>query len=431
MHNVSCQSGIPPTQLQWLSSNHIMRLPEQWLFQGALSFVAAMLAAAAMVVLCHIVGTAWLEPYDLVLGALVIVLGLVLAIATRNPRWLSHPLFLIATAFLCVNHHVSWSSQCLVLSASLGILVYCYGSYWIHFCTPAPQWRCQLATAAAISIVLTATLFLSGWTVPRIAIVTLPVAALFTPSPNGLRTSRWRVIFHSICLWGTYKGRLFFGSQKYSCGPLSHRRALTAFASALVAVVLAGWPDSPFSTSFLSVPSHCASVTPQLDSVTGALGHLYCACATSGPPVLALAVLSVVAVHLVTIALVIPILMEAAACRDQVMSLPTNTTLLVPGETVPLLTGPNSDYRDRNDAHPPHMPMPPAITYDEGSSPNATNADTTSVYVSPIVGKMATPGDGSIIVLDLKADSFELFAILRKAVSRQTPWFTGPSSPNA
>jgi hypothetical protein len=396
------------------------------LAEVARTLITAIAVAVGAVLLYRLAGPSWLEPYDLLFAGLVILAAFIHTLVKGLQGWVCHPLVLLAILLLCLNARIPWIVQCLLLSASMGAFVYFFGSHWAHVCTAVArslrlQWQRQLGAIAALGALLIAGLLLSDWLILKIAIVTLPVAALLTPGPKGLGTSRWQVIRDSLLSWITYEARPLPGLLQSPAGPVAYRRAMTVFAAVMTAIVLTRWDGSPLPALFRCAIEQHQSITQQLDS-NGAdiferirYGLLPWAIA-----VVVTGSLPVVIPCLLAIALATPILMEAAANRDQAKSVKGTQTLLADIRTSPDPREKDSIYLGRVVADGSPVLVPRKVFGEHAHVLGDTGSGKTALFLCPIMEQLATRGDCSVIVLDLKADTLELLATLQAAA--ETVW---------
>ena len=204
-------------------------------------------------------------------------MGFGLGIATGQVRWLLQPLFLAGVALLCLNPRIPWSLQIVLASIMIGVLVYSFGRHWSVVCTGTPlprsnaeplrlDWQRQLFVMAGIAGLLTGSVLWSGALILKFAVLTLPLAAAVARRPNGLRSSRWRVVFDSFVSWFTFDPRPFPGLLQSPVAPASHRVGLAALVAVLAAVMLVRWADSPLPPLFQWVLAEHQSVAEQLDA---------------------------------------------------------------------------------------------------------------------------------------------------------------------
>jgi hypothetical protein len=433
MRDVYYQPVGNPLQLDRLPSTRpeMEMLPPELPFGDRLSQVARTLALAAaaafgILVLCCL-GTSWIEPYDLIFAGVITAVVFAVVLITCQWRWILHPLFLAAAAVLCVNQRIPWTAQCLILSAAIGILAYCYGQHWAHVCTAVPTaravarvlrpgWQFQLVIMAAIGALVTGAMLLSGWTLLKIALLTLPVVAFFSPPPEALRTSRWRAVLNSLASWITYDAQPFPGLLQSPVGPAHHRRALTIFAAAMAAVVLIRWEGSPLPTLLQFVQSQHESITQQL-AASGASNfeRLRYGLLTCGVIILLVTSLPVLLPHVFAISLAMPTLMDASANRDQANATKGTETILADVRTSPDPTERDSVYLGRVVADGSPVLVPRDVFREHAHALGDSGAGKTSLFLCPLIEQLVRLGDCSVIVLDLKADTLELLAALRAA----------------
>ena len=145
MRNVYYQSVGNPLQLDRLPATRPeteMPPPHMALStklrQLAASLASLVAAVLLALVVCYPPTLGWLDPYDLIFAGPVVTVGFGLWIATRQVRWLLHPLFLAGVSLLCLNPHIPWSLKVALVSITVGVLVYSFGRHWSVVCTGTP-----------------------------------------------------------------------------------------------------------------------------------------------------------------------------------------------------------------------------------------------------------------------------------------------------
>ena len=441
MRNVYYQSVGNPLQLDRLPATRpeTEMLPPRVPLGSQLRRLAVSLSyiAAAVLVtflLCWPPGLVWLEPYDLLFAGPVVAIGLGVGIATGQVRWLLQPLFLAGVAFLCLNPDIPWSLQVVLASIMVGVLVYSFGRHWSVVCTGTPlprsnaeplrlDWQRQLFVMAGIAALLTGAVLWSGALILKFAVLTLPLAAAAVRRPDGLRSSRWRVVFDSLVSWFTFDPRPLPGLLRSPVGPASHRVSLAALVAVLAAVMLVRWADSPLPRLHQWTLAEHQSVAQQLDTRgASSFEHSRYGGVIWGPAFIALILLPVTLPWAIAISLTIPVLLEAAAQREQANSANNVETMLADLRRSPDLTERNSLYLGRvvEDGSP--VLVPRTVFQEHAHGLGDSGSGKTSLFLCPLIEQLVMSGNCSVIVLDLKADSLELLATLQasaEAVRRE------------
>ena len=435
MRDTYYQSVGNPLQLDRLPATRpeTEMLPPALTLAACLSQVATTLAAAAATALVILVfyrspGVTWLEPYDLIFALPVVLGGLGFWAITAQVRWLLHPLFLVGVALLCLNHRTPWGVQVIAVSCALGLLVYSFGRHWTILCTgnPTPRstaeslrfrWQLQLCAIAGLAAALTGAMLWSGALLFKLAVITLPLAAILVPGPAGLRAARWRVVVESLVSWITYRAQALPGLLQSPVGSTSHRCGLTVCAAVLAAAVLIRWTDSPIPRLIDLACQQHLSVTEQLDArEAGSFERLRYASLTWGLAFIAIASLPVVLPLTLAMAFNMPLLLEAAEQRDQARSAKGEVaTTLADLRRSPDPTERESVYLGRVVADGSPVLVPRSVFREHAHGLGDSGAGKTSLFLCPIIEQLVMQGDCSVVVLDLKADTLELLATLQAA----------------
>lgn len=415
-------------------------LPPSSPLQACITHAATTLATAAAVALAVLVfyrspGLTWLEPYDLVFAIPVVAGGLCFWSITAQAHWLLHPLFLLGVVLLLLNHHVAWGYQVLIASCAVSLLVYSFGRHWTVVCTanPTPRstadslrthWRLQLIAIAGLAGVLTGATLWSDIVIFKLALITLPVAAALAPAPTALRSDRWRVILESLLSWTTYQPLPLPGLLQSPVGPALHRRGLIVFAAVLAAAILVRWTGSPIPRVIEVAHSQHLAVTQQLDARgAGTFERLRYASLTWGLALLATASLPIVLPLAMVVSFNLPLLLEAAAQRDQARSAGNNTaTTLADLRRSTDRTERESIYLGRvvEDGSP--VLVPRAVFCEHAHVLGDSGSGKTNKFLCPVTEQLALVGDCSIVVVDLKSDTREILGTLlavQEAVRRE------------
>ena len=415
-------------------------LPPSASLRACLAHVATTLATAGAAALAVLIfyrspGVTWLEPYDLVFAIPVVVGGFCFWSFTGEGRWLIHPLFLAGVAILFLNHRVAWGYQILAASCAVSLLVYSFGRHWTVVCTanPTPRstadalrthWRLQLLATAALAGALTGIMLWSGIVLFKLALITLPFAAALAPAPAGLRSARWRVILESLLSWAAYQPSPLPGLLQSPVGPALHRRGLIVFAAVLAAAILVRWTGSPIPRVIEVARSQHLALDQQLDARgAGTFERVRYASLTWGAALLAIASLPIVLPLTMAVSFNLPLLLDAAAQRDQAQSTGNGVaTTLADLRRSPDRTERESVYLGRvvEDSSP--VLIPRDVFREHAHVLGDSGSGKTSKFLCPVTEQLAMVGDCSIVAVDLKSDTREILGTLlavQEAVRRE------------
>ena len=432
MRGVYYQSVGNPLQVDRLPDSRpaIEMLPpeeagqrEEKLYQLAVSLSLAAAGAVTMLVLYRPAGWSALEPYDLLICGPIVAALASMAIVKRQVSWLLQPAFLVSLVFLCANQRMPWTLQVLVASLAVGLLSYCFGAHCSHVQTASPVplirayelrsgWHRQLLIMATIGGVLTGMTLASGWLLMRMALVTLPIAAMAVPKPPGLRATRARVLWHGLMSWYTYDAPPVPSLLQSPVGSVQQRRSLPIFAAVLATIVMTRYADSPFTglmelgeTPGVQAVMHGQDRFEQLKY--GVLGW--------STIFIAMVTLPVVLPWMLASCLAMPILLEAAAERDRAPDGSDVSAVIKDVRRSPDLVERQSIYMGRVVRDGSSVLIPRTVFREHAHGLGDSGSGKTSLFLCPLIEQMVMWGDCSVIVLDLKADTLELLATLRSA----------------
>ena len=397
------------------------------LSEVAAIFLTAAAAAITALVMYRCPGLPWLEPYDLIFASPTVVVGLGVCFITRHVRWFLHPLLLVAILLIFVNHRMPWGLQVVVISGTMGLLVYVFGRHWSTVCTANPTPRAtaelfrtqsqqQLFVLAGIASVLTGAVLWTDAAVLKLAVVTLPLAALAVRRPAGLRSARWRVVFDSLTSWIMYHARPLPGLLQSPVGPAGHRRGLMIFATVLTTVVLLRWPDSPLPRLIDMAWKQHQSVTQQLDARrAGIFERLRYGGLTWGLAFIAIVSLPVLLPWALTIPLTMPVLLEAAAERDRAKSSNSIEVMLTDLRRSPDLTERHSIYMGRVVADGSPVLVPRDVFREHAHGLGDAGAGKTSLFLCPLIEQLVMARTGKDRQVPLEAN----LVVIRELVLRK------------
>lgn len=384
-----------------------------------LGWALALMAAASTITLFlyRAGGIAWLEPFDLLFCWPTLLGGLVFAIYAKRIAVLLHPVVLAAFLLACMNHQTPMLLQTGMISAFSGMLAYVFGRHWTVIATASPMPReaaaafrsrsqLQLLVIALLQAGLVAWLLLSRSIFPRIALTMLPLAALAMPPPARLVTSRYKLLGESLLSWFTHEARSLPGLVQTPIGPMHHRIGLMVVACVLTAVGFirhASEPNQEVFALWVASPS-----SEPLHPGYGLLLGILTAAWIVGAPILAALTLSVSAP--------MPVLLEAGAERDAHSAQGGGVEAVLDNiRTSPDRTERASLFQGQvvEDGSP--VLIPRLIYTEHAHGLGDSGVGKTSLFLCPTIEQLASFGDCSLIVLDLKADSLELLASLQAA----------------
>lgn len=419
---------LPKTQpeLKFLSPN--LKLPVMAAQIATSLAVAAGFGLAAMI-LHHAEGVTWLEPFDLLFAIPVIIAGIVIAASSRQIRWLLHPIFLAGIGILCLNHRTPWPIHVALASGIFALMVYAIGCHWNALCTANPmpyaigqsvrreQHRQLLMVTGFAAVLIAITLSFDSpfltW-----AVMAAPLTIAIAPFSKNLRRSRWRVACDVLASWFTYDAQSLPGLLTSPVGPSVHRRALTILASVLTAITFMRWADSPVPQVINITRQQHELVMAELNAEkAGAFEQLRYGGLTWGLAFIAIVSLPVVVPMVLATSFAMPVMLDTEMEREEAKR-DTNSVATVIKD---LRRSPDAIERDsvflgRVVADGSPVLVPRSVFRQHAHGLGDSGGGKTSLFLCPVIEQLASNGDCSVIVLDLKADSLELLASQQNAV---------------
>jgi hypothetical protein len=284
---------------------------------------------AVVLLIYRVPGFAWFDPYDLLIAVPVILTGLSIGVFTRKLEHVHHPFVLLAVGVVCLNHRLPWALQVLMLAVGSGLLVYQFGRHGVAMITARPMRREPAAAARAAaadtllilagltSVVVAAALWFS-LKILILAALTLPIAVLCSPAPEGMRVRRWKLWLLSLKSWYSYAPQNLPGLMQSLAGSLLHRVSILLLAAELTGIALVSWEGSPLPRVFAIGAEHHATVNAQLDAAdAGPIERVKHGAVTWFTTFAAMAALPVVIPIFLAMAMVTPVLCEAAAAASK------------------------------------------------------------------------------------------------------------------
>lgn len=419
---------LPETQPELKFLSPAPKLPVM-AAQIATSLAIAVGFGLAAMIFHHATGVTWLEPYDLIFAIPAIVAGLAIAASTGNIRWLLHPVFLAGIGLLCLNHRTPWMVHIAMASGILALMVYAIGCHWISVRTANPMPRLagqsvrreqhrQLLIVAGFAAVVTAMTLYCDSPILKLAIIALPLSVAIAPFSKELRTSRWRVARDVLASWFTYDAQQLPGLLKSPVGPIAHRQALVILASVLTAITFMRWADSPVPQVIDITRQQHEAVMAELNAEkAGAFEQLRYGGLTWGLAFITIASLPVIVPVVLATSFAMPVLLDTEIEREKA----TKETNSVATVIEDLRRSPDAIERDsvflgRVVADGSPVLVPREVFGQHAHGLGDSGGGKTSLFLCPIIEQLASKGDCSVIVLDLKADSLELLASQQSAV---------------
>jgi hypothetical protein len=413
---------LPPTQPE---TEFLAPLPKSSTIASqilALLGLAAGVAFVAMIV-SWTAATVWLEPYDLIFGVSSVIAGLVASVFTKQLQWLLHPIVLAGVGVLCLNYQTPWIVHVAVASGTMGVLVYAIGRHGIAVCLASPVPRetresvrdrlyAQLLMMSLLAALLTAMTLWFNSIVFKLALITLPLSVFVASHPIGAHSNRWHELLQCLASWFTYDARPLPGLLQSPAGPLTNRLAITIFAAAMTAVILVRWSDSPIPQITDIAWEHHQSTSNELNArAAGKFEHLRYSFLNWGLAFAAIASFPVVIPLALATSFATPMVLEAAEQRDTATS-KTNSiaSVIADLQRSPDLTERNSIFLGRVVADGSPVLVPRKVFQEHAHVLGDSGAGKTSLFLCPIIEQLASQGECSIIVIDLKSDTNELLA---------------------
>ena len=419
---------LPKTQpaMNFLSPN--LKLPVMAAQVATSLAVAAGFGLAAMI-LHHAIGVTWLEPFDLLFAIPVIIAGIVIAVFAKQIRWLLHPVFLAGIGILCLNHRTPWLIHVASASGIFALMVYAIGCHWnaVRTANPMPfttgqsvrreQHRQLLLVAGFAAFVIAISLSLDSpflaW-----AVMAAPLTVAIAPFSKNLRRSRWRVACDALASWFTYDAQSIPGLLKSPVGPSTHRRALTILATVLTAITFMRWADSPVPQVINITRQQHEMVMTELNAQhAGPFEQLRYGGLTWGLAFIAVASLPVVVPMVLATSFAMPVMLDTEMEREKAKG-DTNgvATVIKDLRRSPDMVERDSVYLGRVVADGSPVLVPRSVFRQHAHGLGDSGGGKTSLFLCPIIEQLASNGDCSVIVLDLKADSLELLASQQSAI---------------
>ncbi len=419
---------LPSTQpaTQFLPPS--LKLPDLLATVGV-SFMLITVVATTALMLFHLQpnGIGWLEPFDLVLAWPVTLGGIVAWLITSRLKWIGNPIFLAAVVLVCLNRRTPWHFEVAIIAFIAGVWVYSFGCHWTIISTASPvprdaaedfrhRAKRQLIMLACLAAGLIVVKLLNESTLPRLAAITLPIAAVAIPLPTGARRGRCKLICQSVASWLTHDPAPLPGLTQSPAGPVTNRLALLIAAVVLASALLVRWPGSPLPGAIHASRTHRERIGQQLRA-RGAgsferfrhdvFGFCVMFLGVSLAPVVAALGAAVVST--------MPVLLEAAALRDRSQATSSTATLLADVRRSPDLIERRSIFLGRVVADGSPVYVPREVFREHAHGLGDSGSGKTSLFLCPIIEQFVRTGDCSVIVLDLKADTLELLATMQAA----------------
>lgn len=392
------------------------------------------MAAAAMVALLMLrpSGIDWLEPFDLAYALPVLLMGIGHAWHTQRLASLLHPAVLCALVLVAASEHTPWPIQAGLFSAVMALLISTLGWHAVEWHTVAPlphdtavalraTSRQQLGVMAlAVSTIVFWTLITDSF-LAKLALLTLPLAVCAMPSPATLITPRTTMIRDTIGSWLTYEAPPLPGLWQSPAGEVRGRIGLWLTASVLAAVVLIRWRASPLPQILQAGHERQALWQQQLAAKgANAFDQARYGLVSGGLTVLSVLALPVLGVIALAVAGAMPVLVDAVARRDAVLSANDADKTLIPEvsilsdlRTSTDRTESNSLYFGRVVTDGSPVLVPRVILTEHAHGLGDSGGGKTALFLCPTIEQLIGFGDCSVIVLDLKGDSLELLASLQ------------------
>lgn len=361
-----------------------------------------------------------LEPYDWYVSIPVMVWYFTQSIRQQDFRKLSSPFFLAVFVLVCMNHRLPGMAQIAMISGMLALHVMQFGCHSVALLTVPPvsreaaaacriQARIQLAVLASIVAWLSALVLRVNSVIPAIAFIAL-IPALFLIPGGGLhRRNRLRLAWDCIESWFSYDSSPVPGLFQSPAGSAAHRIAMTATVALLSGVAIVRW--APFENPQTVLGDLTQS--PVVESVLVRVATL--------PRVVQVILLLMLpaGVPLSLVFLItLPVLIDAE--REAQQQGEGNETAAIINE---LSTSPdplerNSLYVGRVLSDNSPVLVPRRVYSEHAHALGDSGAGKTSMFLCPTIEQLVQFGDCSVIVIDLKADSNELFASQDVAAER-------------
>ena len=400
-----------------------------WLSLLQVSGIAVIIGAVVLLIY-RTPGFAWFDPYDLLIAVPAILTGLSIGVFTRKLEHVHHPFVLLAVGVVCLNHRLPWAIQILMMAVGSGLLVYQFGRHGVAMITTRPMRREPAAAARAAasdtllilagltSVVVAAALWFS-LKILILAALTLPIAMLCSPAPEGMRARRWKLWLLSLKSWYSFDPQNLPGLLQSPAGSLLHRVSILLLAAELTGIALVSWDGSPLPGVFAIGAEHHATVNAQLDAAdAGPIERVKHGAVTWFTTFAAMAALPVVIPIFLATAIVTPVLCEAAAAASKLRDKNPTQSILADIQSSPDLIERNSLYLGRVVADGTPVLVPRKVFTEHAHGLGDSGSGKTSLFLCPLIEQLVMSGDCSVIVIDLKADTLELLATQIAAAER-------------
>lgn len=433
MREVYYQSVGNPVQFDRLPATRPdteMLSPSLSLYERAARVVrlhtVATLVAFGTLITYHAPGWTWLEPFDLIVSAASLVVGIAFAIVYRDLRRLLHPVVLVGLGLLCLNRRMPWEGHVAIAALTMGGLTFAYGCHWVSISTASPmsrtvaeelrtQSRGYLLLVAIVVAVLIATLLLWNSVLLRLALVAL-VVTVVVPQPGTAYLVRWRILRDSWLSWLTYEAQPLPGLFQSPCGSIHHRSAFTLWAVMLTAIIFVRWSGTPLSAVVAIGHTQHQRTSAQLDSqhadhftrfrYDASTWIVTFICVVSLPVVTPLVIASAAAM---------PAMLLATTVRETTPEKNEVETIIEDMRRSSDRTERDSIYLGRVVADGSPVGVPRAVWGEHAHGLGDSGSGKTALFLCPVIEQLVKFGDCSVIVLDLKADTTELLATLQSA----------------
>lgn len=428
MRDVYYQSAGNPVQLDRLPASRpdteMLSPSPPW--HERLQQLARLLGYAAALVfglLSFYRGGGWsfLEPFDLIAGGVAVVVGAGLALAADDLRRALHPLVFAGLGLACMNARIPWGAHIILAAITVGGLTFAFGFHGVAVATAAPlsrtvaaetreQSRCYLLLAAGVAAALTAITLAWDFALARWALGTVVLTLLVQPYPGHPWFDRCKTLRDAWSSWWTYATRPLPGLLQSPCGSRKSRWSLTLWSAGLAALIFVRWPNSPLPNLLQHGQRQIAT---QRAAAQGDVFRAFRYGAAAEIAVLAgIVALPLLAPLVIASAGALPALLAANAARRSQAD--ENETAAVVQNLRESSDGIERDsiYHGRvvDDGSPVYVPR--AVYREHAHGLGDSGSGKTALFLCPLIEQLGSFGDCSILVIDLKADTPELFATL-------------------
>jgi hypothetical protein len=388
-------------------------------------------AVLAVLLLYRAPGIGWLDPFDWLLAGLPLTLFVSIWLTTGEVRWLLHPALLAAVGLLAVTDHVPWVALIAMVAGVVGVWTYAFGQHATLILTAGPiprnaarelqaelQGHLLVLSAAAAALVLIT--LGTGWLVLQWTCLALPAIVLLNFAPAGLRSSPVQIVCEAVDHWCTYSPPPLPGLLQNRVGLAASRCGLVTLVALLTTIVMVRWAESPLSSVIAAGTAHHAEVTRALDDADATWGaHVRYGTLTWTLTAASALLLPVLLPAALVLTVTLPVLLEAAALRDQASD-PSRPESPVAVLTANLRQSPDaierqSVYHGQVMADGSPVLVPRIVYGEHAHGLGDSGSGKTALFLCPLIEQLVAVGDCSLIVLDLKADSLELLASLQAA----------------